>query len=249
MNALYDLLFIAFPYVAAVVFVLAGLARWRTVGYTVSSMSSQFLESDRLHPASLLFHWSLLALFLGHAFAFGFPDAVLALNSQPVRLIVHEVVGFSFGLGALLGLAGLLLRRASDPRLRAVTTPMDLVVELLLLVQIALGCWIALGYRWGSSWFAADLSPYLWSLLSGEPRIEAVKELPLVIQLHILGAFVLLALVPFSRLIHAFVPPLHYLARPYQLVLWSRASGSPAATPQAAKARNGLRRLQSAKKV
>lgn len=223
MNALYDLLFIAFPYAAAVLFVLVGLARWRTAGFSVSSLSSQFLESERLRPASLLFHWSLVALFLGHAFVFLFPDAVLALNSHPVRLIVHEVIGFSFGLGALLGLAGLILRRMSDPRLRVVTTPMDVAVELLLSVQIALGCWIALGYRWGSSWFAADLSPYLWSLLSGEPNIAAVKELPLVIQLHILGAFLLLALVPFSRLIHAFVPPLHYLARPYQLVLWSRA--------------------------
>ncbi len=53
------------------------------------------------------------------------------------------------------------------------------------------------------------------------PKTEAVFALPWVIKLHILGAFVLLFMVPFSRLAHIFVAPLHYLGRPYQQVMWN----------------------------
>ena len=63
-----------------------------------------------------------------------------------------------------------MVRRFTNPRIRAVTTRMDVALELLLLAQVVLGCWIALGFRWGSSWFAADLTPYLWSLVDAHPR-------------------------------------------------------------------------------
>jgi nitrate reductase gamma subunit len=97
---------------------------------------------------------------------------------------------------------------------------MDIAIELLLLSQIVLGCWIALGYRWGSSWFAADLSPYLWSIFALDPQIEAVSAMPWVIKLHIVGAFTIVLLIPFTRLAHFLVAPVHYLWRPYQVVMW-----------------------------
>ena len=100
---------------------------------------------------------------------------------------------------------------------------MDIVIELLLLVQVILGLWIALGYRWGSSWFAADLSPYLWSIFKFNPEIGAISAMPWVIKLHIVGAFLLVLLIPFSRLVHFLVVPLHYIFRPYQVVIWNWA--------------------------
>ena len=121
----------------------------------------------------------------------------------------------------LVGLVALMLRRLTNARIRAVTTPMDIVIELLLLAQVVLGCWVALGFRWGSSWFAADLSPYLWSLVTLRPETDAVFALPWVIKLHIVGAFAIILMVPFSRLVHFVVAPLHYIVRPYQLVLWN----------------------------
>jgi nitrate reductase gamma subunit len=85
---------------------------------------------------------------------------------------------------------------------------------------VVLGCWIALGYRWGASWFASDLSPYLWSIAKFDPRIDAINAMPLVIKAHIVGAFVIVGLIPFTRLMHFLVAPLHYLFRPYQQVMW-----------------------------
>jgi len=220
MNLLNNFLFVALPYVAIVVFCVGSIHRYRATGFKYSSLSSQFLEGRGLFFFALLFHWGILVLFIGHLSVFLFPAATLAWNSNPVRLVVHEVVVFTFGLSVLIGLTGLFIRRILYPRLQVVTSRMDIVIELLLVAQIVFGLWIALGYRWGSSWFAADLSPYLWSIVKLNPQIEAVSAMPLVIKAHIVGAFVILGMIPFTRLVHFLVAPFHYISRRYQPVMW-----------------------------
>ena len=220
MTWLDPVLFIALPYVAVIVFLVGTIRRYVTKGFGISSLSSQFLEGSSSFWGTVPFHIGILGLFLGHLFIFLFPDAALLWNSHPVRLIIHEGIAFTFGLMVLVALAGLVVRRWLNPRLRVVTSRMDVVIELLLLAQFVLGCWTALGYRWGSSWFASDLSPYLWSIVTFNPQIEAVVALPLVIKLHIIGAFTIVLLIPFTRLAHLLVAPFHYLWRPYQVVMW-----------------------------
>lgn len=221
MNALNTFLFVAFPYAAVIVFLVGVTYRYRQRGFTVSSLSSQFLEGKRLFWGSVPFHIGIVVVFLGHLIAFALPEPTLAWNSNPLRLIILEVTAFIFGLSMLIGLGALMYRRLTNSRVRAVTTPMDIGIELLLLGQVVLGCWIAIGYRWGSSWFAADLSPYLWSLIKLSPETGAVFALPWVIKLHIVGAFAILFMVPFTRLVHFVVAPLHYITRPYQQVIWN----------------------------
>lgn len=221
MNVSNVIFFIALPYAAVVVSIIGSIWRYRATGFKVSSLSSQFLEGRRLFFGSMLFHWGILVVFVGHLLALLFPTATLAWNSHPIRLIILEGMAFTFGLSVVVGLIALVLRRIVTPRIRAVTTRMDVITLLLLVVQATLGCWIALGYRWGASWFASDLTPYLWSLVKLNPQIEAVSAMPLVIKAHIVGAFVLIGAIPFTRLVHFLVAPFHYLWRPYQVVMWN----------------------------
>lgn len=220
MNTLHSFLFSVLPYIAVAVFCVGSVYRYKVSPFKYSSLSSQFLEGKKLFWGSVPFHFGMLVVFLGHLIAFLFPRSILAWNNHPVRLIVLELTGFIFGLSLLVGLTHLFIRRVTDPRVNAVTNWMDIVVELLLLFQVVLGCWTALGYRWGSSWFAADLSPYLWSIVKLNPQIEAVKAMPHVVQFHIIGAYLILLLVPFTRLVHFLVVPFHYIFRPYQQVIW-----------------------------
>jgi len=215
----------AFPYVALAVVGIGTVYRYRRKGFTVSSLSSQFLEGRALFWGSVPFHIGILVVFLGHLFAFLLPDTVLAWNSRPLRLFLLEATGLAFGLAVVVGLGGLMVRRFTNPRVRSVTSGMDVAVEVLLLAQVVLGVWIAVGYRWGSSWFASDLSPYLISLVKFSPELDAVSALPWVVKLHIVGAFLVLAMIPFSRLMHLLVAPLNYLVRRYQVVIWNRDPG------------------------
>jgi len=219
-NTVNTLMLVVLPYLALIFCVVGLTYRYRRRGFTISSLSSQFLEGRSLFWGTVPFHIGILVVFLGHLTALLFPRATLAWNSIPVRLIILEVTAFTFGLTVLIGLGALMYRRFTNARIRAVTTPMDVVLELLLLAQVILGLWIALGFRWGASWFAADLSPYLWSLLKLSPETAAVFALPWVIRLHIVGAFLIVLLIPFTRLAHVFVAPFHYLVRPYQQVIW-----------------------------
>lgn len=212
--------FIGLPYLALIIFVVGTIYRYREKSFKVSALSSQFLEGKDLFWGSVPFHWGILVCFLGHLTALALPQATLMWNSNPVRLIALEVTGFAFGLSAFVGLVALMVRRMTHPRIKMVTNTMDLVIEGMLLVQIILGLWTALAHRWGSSWFAADLSPYLISLLTFSPDIKAVSAMPIVIKLHIILAYLIVAIFPFTRLVHMLVAPFHYIARPYQRVIW-----------------------------
>ena len=220
MNLLNNFFFIALPYIALLIFLIGTIHNYQVSKYKISSISSQFLEGKHLFWGSVPFHWGLLFLFFGHLAAFLIPDAVIAWNSQPVRLLILEVTAFIFGLSMLAGMVNLLIRRWSHPRIRAFTTKMDVIVEVLILSQVLLGLWIAYDYRWGSSWFASTLTPYLWSVFKLNPSIDAVSAMPIWIKFHIIGTYLIILLFPFSRLMHALVAPIDYLWRPYQRVIW-----------------------------
>ena len=220
MTTIYNFLFIALPYVALTVFLIGTIYRYKGTKFKFSSLSSEFLEGRKLFWGSVPFHYGIIVLFFGHLIAFLFPKEILLWNGQPIRLLILEISAFIFGISALVGMLLLLIRRKTHPRIQMITSKMDLIIEVLILAEIFLGLWIAYEYRWGSSWFASVLSPYLMSIFFLNPQTDAVVNMPLVIQLHIALAFTIVLMIPFSRLVHLLVPPLSYLWRPYQKVIW-----------------------------
>ncbi|MCB0429101.1 MAG: respiratory nitrate reductase subunit gamma [Flavobacteriales bacterium] len=215
------ILFAIFPYLSLVIFLIGSVYRYRNRGFQVSSLSSEFLERKKLFWGSQPFHWGLLVLFFGHLIAFLFPSSVLAWNGSPVRLVILETTAFVFGLSALIGLVLLIKRRLGSDRVLVVTNKMDMLVYVTLLTQIISGLGVAYFNRWGSSWFAAVLTPYLRSVLAFNPDINAVSVMPWSVQIHIFSAFFIIAIIPFTRFIHFLVAPIDYIWRRYQLVIWN----------------------------
>lgn len=216
-----NLCYIIFPYAAITLAIVVTVQRYLKRGFTYSSLSSQFLESDELFYGSVPWHIGILVVLIGHVIGFAIPRQVLWFNGVPARLYLLEATALLFGLLALVGMVNLIVRRITSPRIRAVTSVMDIVVLLVLLVQVGLGVYIALFYRWGSSWYATSAVPYLRSLFTLQPNLTMIAPLPLAVKLHMLNAYVFLAILPFSRLVHMLVVPIHYLWRPYQVVIWN----------------------------
>lgn len=219
-NALNNFFLVGLPYIALAVFLIGTIWRYTATKYKFSSLSTQFLEGRQLFWGSVPFHMGMLFLVFGHLSAFLIPRGVLLWNSHPARLIVLEVTAFIFGIAVLIGLGNLIYRRLSNPRVAILTSKMDYVILFLLMTQVVTGLWVAYNFRWGSSWFASVLTPYLWSIFRFQPDTGAVSALPWVIKLHIVGAYLIVLLIPFSRLLHFLVVPLDYLWRPYQQVIW-----------------------------
>jgi len=216
------ILFQLFPYVAITVAVVESIRRFQQSKFSYSSLSSQFLEGEQLFLGSVPWHFGILWVLTGHLVAFLVPRQILWWNSVPARLYILEASALIGGLLTLIGLINLVIRRLGNARIRAVTSPMDIIILLVLLIQVGLGVYIAMTLRWGSSWFAIVLAPYLQSLCMLQPNLTLIVPLPLAVKLHILGAFVFLALLPFSRLVHMMVVPVQYIGRPPQVVIWNR---------------------------
>ncbi|MBL4593997.1 MAG: respiratory nitrate reductase subunit gamma [Flavobacteriales bacterium] len=220
-GSLNTLMFGVFPYVAFAIFIIGSIYRYKNKGFQVSSLSTQFLEGKQLFWGSQPFHWGLMVLFFGHLIAFLFPRTLIAFNGDPVRLLILEISSFAFGLSALLGLILLVKRRLSSKRLTMVANKMDMLVYVVLFIQIVSGLGIALFARWGSTWFASSLTPYLRSVFAFDPDLNVVNAMPWFVQVHIISAFFIIAIIPFTRFMHFLVAPVDYIWRDYQLVVWN----------------------------
>ncbi len=215
-------LFVIFPYMALTLFIVVTVYRAIFRPFTVSSLSSQLLERKQLFWGSISFHNGILIILLGHLLALLFPKGLVLWNAVPARLYLLEATGLILALWSFVGVLILIIRRITVANIRAVTLPTDMGVLLLLMLSVLSGIIIATGYRFGSTWFTGVFSPYLWSILTFAPRPELVAPLPWTIQFHAFNFFILLAIFPFTRLIHIITYPLSYLFRPWQIVIWAR---------------------------
>jgi len=218
------LLFVIFPYVALFIAIVVTVYRSIYRPFSISSLSSQLLERRWLFWGSIPFHWGITIILAGHLVAILVPQSILMWNAEPLRLYLLELTGIGLALWATLGMLVLLWRRVSIARIRAVSTPMDYVVVLLILVSLVTGILIASVYRWGSYWFTGVFTPYIWSILTFQPNAAPLAPLPFTIKLHVFNFYLLALAFPFSRLVHIIAWPLGYLLRPWQIVTWLRKS-------------------------
>jgi nitrate reductase gamma subunit len=220
-------LWVIWPYIAFTLFVAVGLYRYFNDRFSFSTQSSQFLENRMSFWGSTMWHYGIILILIPHTLAFWFPKAWAVLISDQSRLYVLEITGLALAVMACVGLAILIARRFVSVRANAVTTTMDWVLLAALALQVVMGFVIAFFYRWGSEWYLHTAVPWLWSLAVFNPQIQYVTSLPVVAKIHMINAFFLLALFPFTRLVHVVTLPLPYLFRPYQVVIWYRNRRTP----------------------
>jgi nitrate reductase gamma subunit len=216
------IIIVVFPLVAVGLAIGVAIYRRRVRPYTYSALSSQMLESGRLFWGSVPWHYGITLILLAHLLAFLFPGAAAWMLGSPWRLFTAEAIGLALGFYPIFGLTILIIRRLpGDSRASAVSSGMDWVLLVFLALQVASGVAVALFDRWGSLWFLSSGVPWLRSLVMFAPDAATVAGLPVLIQFHFVCGFILILLFPFSRLVHVFRLPLHYLWRPYQIVIWN----------------------------
>ncbi|MFQ6677122.1 MAG: respiratory nitrate reductase subunit gamma [Fidelibacterota bacterium] len=219
-NYLDTFFFELYPYMTLFTFFIVTIQRYRSKAFTYSSLSSQFLENRQHFWGLVPFHYGIISVLTAHLIWFLVPETVLWWNSVPARLYVMEIAMFIFGLVTLVGLINIISRRKTNARARFVTSKADWIVLGILAFQVITGILTAYFHRWGSSWFAASLSPYLWSVLTLNPDLSYIASMPLLVKLHIIGAFSIILLFPYTRLVHILVLPNPYLWRKTQVVRW-----------------------------
>ena len=221
------LMFGVLPYVAVALFCAGAIERLLHHPSTLTSRSSQFLENRQHFWAMVPFHFGILLVLAGHLLAFLVPSALNGWNASLSRLYALEIFGLACGLLAAGGLALALVRRAAVVSVRHTTTVLDWIVMAVLLVQLLSGVGVAVSNTWGSSWFTGVAAPYLRSIVRLRPDTAAIAAMPVAVKLHVAGAWLLIAVFPFTRLVHVLKAPVPYLWRPLQIVRWRHVHAVP----------------------
>ena len=219
MNPLDILLWVAFPYAAAGVFIVGHLLRYRFDQFGWTSRSSQTYENKWLRWGSPMFHYGILMVFGGHIVGLFIPKPWLEFFGVTEH-IYHLGATWLGSVAAVLTIAGLvilLIRRRLVARVKLVTTVMDKVMYLFLAGTIAFGTTATVLYQvLGAGYdYRGSISPWIRSLYGFQPDPSLMSDVPFFFQLHVLCATSLFLLWPFTRLVHVFSAPLGYFVRPY----------------------------------
>lgn len=224
MDYLNNLLFGIYPYVALAIFFLGSLIRFDREQYTWKSDSSQLLKRSQLRWGSNLFHIGILFLFFGHAVGLLTPHWLyesMGLTSEAKQLLAM-ISGGTAGLICLTGITLLLHRRLTEPRIRATSKPMDIIILLWVFGTLLLGLTTILfsaQHLDGSDMLLlANWAQHIVTFRSGAAGF--LLAVPLIFKIHLFFGMTLFLLFPFSRLVHVWsgFAAVAYLTRSYQIV-------------------------------
>jgi respiratory nitrate reductase gamma subunit len=220
-NAGTVLLWVVLPYVSVTIFLTGHIWRYRHDQFGWTSRSTKLLEGRLLAVGSPLFHYGALAAIGGHVLGILVPSSVttaLGVNEHAYHLIA-SVAGSVAGVVCVIGFLILVYRRITVRRVAVTTSWLDLAAFGLLTVLIGLGVGETLAVQvFGHTYdYRASISPWFRSLLILQPKVGTVTDAPLIFQIHAISAWLLFALWPFTRLVHAWSIPVQSLGRPYIL--------------------------------
>lgn len=197
-------LFQAVPYAATAIF-LAGLG----IRYAQarSAAARNLLESGvaNFGQWGALLCLGLFLQLLAHLAGLLFPERILLWNNVALQLYLLEGAGFVTGLLALAGWLGVLSSHLARPGEARKDRLSDQVFFTLLFVAILTGSLTAVIYRWGSSWSALTLTPYVRSLLQGKPTMLLAAELPFLVRLHVISSFLVILVFPLTRVARSLI--------------------------------------------
>ena len=112
-TTLDTILWVVVPYLCLAVFALGHVWRYRYDKFGWTTRSSQLYESRMLRWASPMFHFGILAVFLGHVMGLGIPKSwteAVGMNEQIYHFMAVSI-GAVAGVCTVVGMVLLIYRR------------------------------------------------------------------------------------------------------------------------------------------
>ena len=124
------------------------------------------------------------------------------------------------GVLTLVGGAGLLIRRLTNPRIRATSSTADILILCVLLIQCILGLTtipFSAQHPDGSEMLKlVDWAQAVVTFRGGAS--EHLDGVAFIFRVHLVLGMTIFLLFPFTRLVHVWSAPVEYLTRRYQVV-------------------------------
>lgn len=214
------LLWTALPYACLAILVSGLIWRYRYDRFGWTTRSTQIYESRIMRIASPLFHYGIIAVLFGHMLGLLVPiewTQAIGLDEHTYHNLTLPMSLFA-GFATTVGLVLLVFRRRSTALVFQRTTKNDKIMYVFLGSAILLGVaasWFASGLFGEGHNYREDVSVWFRSIILFQPQPEHMAQAPLIFQAHVVAGFLLFAVWPFTRLVHALSAPVQYVARPY----------------------------------
>ena len=215
-------LFGVYPYVALTIAIIGTWVRFDLSQYSWKTGSSQMLRTKNMRLASNLFHVGIIVVLLGHLFGMLTPHFLYdRFISAGHKQILAVVVGGIAGVFCWFGLVMLMWRRFTDDRISNTSSFSDKLILVLLFIQLNLGLIsIFTSVKHLDGYTMMNLAGWAQDITVLRPWQAAarIEQTDLIYQLHMALGITLIAIFPFTRLIHIISAPVWYLGRRYQIV-------------------------------
>jgi nitrate reductase gamma subunit len=212
------LLWLVVPYLALAGFVLGHMWRWRYDQFGWKTFRTPLVRNRLLRLGSPLVHLGVVAVIIGHLLGLVLPRSWTAAVgiTDAVYHLISVTAGTLAGAMMLAGLVLLVARRILLRSVRRTTTVMDVVVYVALGIVVLLGVCATVGVNVLGPGHDYRETVALWFrgifLLRPDPSL--MVSAPLLFQLHTLAALGLVAIWPFTRLVHAWAVLIGVLWQP-----------------------------------
>ena len=227
LNWLQIFLFGVYPYVALTIAIIGTWVRFDLSQYSWKSGSTQMLRTKNMRLASNLFHVGIIVVLLGHLFGMLTPHFLYdRFISAGHKQILAVVVGGIAGVFCWFGLVMLMWRRFTDDRISNTSSFSDKLVLVLLFIQLNLGLIsIFTSVKHLDGYTMMNLAGWAQDITILRPWQAAarIEQTDLIYQLHMALGITLIAIFPFTRLIHIISAPIWYFGRRYQIVREKRS--------------------------
>lgn len=216
-----QLLWVIYPYIILVIFLVGLYYRYQTDQFGWTAKSSEMLEKKKLRFGSNLFHIGIMLVLFGHVGGLLLPKTwleAIGISDHFYHIVAISLGGFA-GVLTLAGCLILLYRRLSDPRIRKTSSFGDMLSIILLTLIVVIGMSATLFNATASTDFdyRETVSPWIRGVLTFTPDGTLMHKVPIIFKIHIMLGFALFAVFPFTRLVHMLSMPIHYLRRSYVL--------------------------------
>lgn len=246
-HLFYFIVYQVFPYVVITVWLVGSFIRFLTHPYTVKSQSSELLGGKKeINWGARFFHAGVIFLLFGHLFGLFVPKDVLTFFgiTPHANQLLEIVAGGACAILCLIGITLMIVRRASNPRIRKTSRPSDWLVLVLIGAVLIMGTASVIDailfdmsgeglfdfVNWAIALVTFQPDAYTYLIDAATPQ-----------KIHIFIGLCIFLVVPFTRLIHiwsGYASPI-YLLRNMQKM---RMNGAPMGDDRAAR---GLEDLQT----
>ncbi|MBP2630068.1 MAG: respiratory nitrate reductase, gamma subunit [Firmicutes bacterium] len=211
-------LWVILPYITLIFFFAGLVHRYKYDQFGWTTKSSEIFEKKQLRIGAPVFHFGLLMVLGGHIMGVLVPISIWDTFGVTEEMYHMNALmgGIPAGLAVVCGLSILIYRRYANEKIRLNTSKSE-VITLVFLAFVVFSGYLSTICNIQNNGFdyRTTIGPWFRSLFFFSPDAALMTTIPWWFKLHMISWMGLIAVLPFTKLVHMLSLPFRYYGRNY----------------------------------